>query len=123
MNLPFALCIIYAGIIFGASSVPGNRLPHLFFADHILHLVEYMILGTLLAWWRSSTLKVHSPLIVVQATIFASLYGLTDEFHQFFVPGRSPDPADWVADTVGAFIGAFAVFGIRQIMSIDKRRR
>ena len=32
-------------------------------------------------------------------------YGVTDELHQFLTPGRTPDPADWAADTLGAAIG------------------
>ena len=36
----------------------------------------------------------------------ASLYGATDEFHQSFVPGRDSDVLDWVADTLGAALGA-----------------
>jgi len=32
------------------------------------------------------------------------LYGATDEFHQVFVPGRTPEIYDLVADGVGALI-------------------
>ena len=31
-----------------------------------------------------------------------SLFGVSDEWHQSFVPGRSCEVADWVADTLGA---------------------
>lgn len=33
-----------------------------------------------------------------------SLYGITDEYHQGFVPGRTQDVWDWVADTTGAVL-------------------
>lgn len=36
------------------------------------------------------------------SVLLASLYGMTDELHQAFVPGRSADVADWLADTLGA---------------------
>jgi VanZ family protein len=42
------------------------------------------------------------------ALSLASLYGATDEFHQSFVPGRSADVLDWLADTLGAALGASA---------------
>jgi VanZ family protein len=32
-------------------------------------------------------------------------YGMSDELHQWFVPGRSADVADWYADITGAAIG------------------
>jgi VanZ family protein len=40
------------------------------------------------------------------AVVIGSLYGGTDEFHQSFVPGRTADPLDWVADTLGVALGA-----------------
>ncbi len=43
---------------------------------------------------------------VVLAIVCASLYGVTDELHQYFVPGRACDPADWLVDTCGAALGA-----------------
>jgi VanZ family protein len=39
----------------------------------------------------------------------ASAYGAIDEFHQSFVPGRDCNVWDWLADTLGAFLGALAV--------------
>lgn len=45
-------------------------------------------------------------LLVLAAVVIASLYGITDEFHQSFVPGRMSDPADWFTDTCGAALGA-----------------
>jgi len=39
------------------------------------------------------------------AIALATMYGMSDEFHQSFVPGRSPDRFDVVADCVGATIG------------------
>ena len=40
------------------------------------------------------------------ATLFAMTYGLSDEFHQLFVPGRSAELYDALADTIGGFLGA-----------------
>lgn len=36
-----------------------------------------------------------------------SLYGLSDEFHQFFTPHRTVDVFDWLADTTGAIAAGF----------------
>ena len=40
----------------------------------------------------------------------ATLYGLTDEWHQAFVPRRSADPLDLLADAVGAACAAAALY-------------
>ena len=42
------------------------------------------------------------------AWVIAVAYAASDEWHQSFVPGRSPDAADWFADAVGALAGAGA---------------
>ncbi|MDR0991105.1 MAG: VanZ family protein [Propionibacteriaceae bacterium] len=60
-----------------------------------------------------TTLRPPSRLTVwraVGAVVLASLYGVTDEFHQSFVPGRSPDPKDWMVDTIGAICGVVLVW-------------
>jgi VanZ family protein len=43
---------------------------------------------------------------VAIAVGLATLYGLTDEFHQNFTPDRAPDVRDLFADALGATIGA-----------------
>ncbi len=40
--------------------------------------------------------------------VSVSLFGATDEWHQFFVPGRSCEFGDWVADSVGGGLGLLA---------------
>ena len=55
---------------------------------------------------------------VIGAVLIASLYGVSDEYHQRFVPGRMFDVLDMVADALGASAGA-AVVGA---CSIIRRR-
>jgi len=83
-------------LIFAASSrsaVAGPRLPHF---DKVVHFSVYGLLATLLCrqgrGWRAA----GWTLLAVSA------YGATDEWHQFFVPGRSCEWGDWIADTTGA---------------------
>lgn len=83
-------------LIFTASSrsaVAGPRIQHF---DKVVHFSVYGLLGTLVcragrgragAWW---------------ALAVVSAYGATDEWHQSFVPGRSSELGDWIADTAGA---------------------
>jgi VanZ family protein len=44
------------------------------------------------------------------AWLIAALYGLTDEFHQAFVPTRTPSAGDLVADAAGAALALGAVW-------------
>jgi hypothetical protein len=43
------------------------------------------------------------------AVLGAAIFGVSDEIHQIFVPGRSPDVRDWIADLLGALAGVWAV--------------
>jgi VanZ family protein len=43
-----------------------------------------------------------------------SLYGISDEFHQSFVPGRTPDPVDWATDTAGAGVALAGILIVRK---------
>lgn len=45
---------------------------------------------------------------IVLTVLFCSIVGALDEWHQTFIPGRSGgDLRDWIADTLGGFLGFF----------------
>ncbi len=103
-------------MIFAVSSIPGEDLSTLPAPDYIMHTIEYSGLGILLCWWRLA--EGERPLkALVQAVILGCLYGITDEFHQYFVPGRSTSVSDWLADTVGTTAGASIALMMRHIYS------
>lgn len=79
--------------------------PDVDVVSSIAHFCEYTVFGALLA----NALRHHMPLrkAVVVALACGSAYGITDEFHQLFVPGRMCDPVDWAVDTAGTLLGAF----------------
>ena len=99
--------ILQMAIIFGASSLSDpDPLPG-GVSDKGGHLIGYVILSVLLlralsggrvagVTWRAATL----------AILGSTLYGVSDEFHQSFVPGRTPDIFDVMADATGATIGS-----------------
>ena len=58
--------------------------------------------------------------VFVWTVVFAMAVGAFDEFHQSFTPGRSGnDPYDWLADTLGGFIGS--LFGLIAHRMLQKR--
>lgn len=108
MDLPLVFSIIWAGFIFGASSIPGQHVPSLGISDKLIHFLVYAILGFLLMWWRRGKQEGGPGPALTQSVLMGSIYGATDEFRQGFVSGRSPDPSDWVADSAGVVFGAMA---------------
>jgi VanZ family protein len=57
------------------------------------------------AWQRRVTM-----VMVLASVAIGSIYGVTDEYHQLFVPLRQAEAMDVVADTIGAGIGAVAAY-------------
>ncbi len=105
---------LYAGTIFYLSSQshPEEQLPSFLIedvSDKVLHAVEYGILALLCyRAFRWATGPAVARQAVVLAIVTASVYGITDEAHQLFVPFRESSWQDWLADTIGATIGAIS---------------
>jgi VanZ family protein len=106
--------VLYAGAIFyfSAQSHPEDHLPSFIFkqiSDKVLHAVAYGILSFLCyCAFRWAAGQAAARRAVVLAILTASFYGLTDEVHQAFVPFRESSWLDWLADTIGAAIGAMS---------------
>jgi hypothetical protein len=70
------------------------------------HFIAYFIL----AWTFYVGLGAYGSFRIKAAVIIMCLvYGITDEYHQSFVPGRSPDIMDLRNDTIGAALAMLAV--------------
>lgn len=97
-------------LIFVQSSLPSPDMgPDLPGQDKLLHLAAYAVLGFLAGRAFATLRGLRSGLAVcLAAFLFAFLFGLSDEWHQSFVPGRMADGWDLLADGMGALIGAVA---------------
>ena len=91
-------------VVSGSSSPP--RLPASV-SDVAAHAIAYAVLGAAMlravSGADSSRITVGGVLLAVALTV---AYGLTDEVHQSFVPGRTPELRDLAADALGAAAGA-----------------
>ena len=75
--------------------------------DKGAHFIEYTGLAVLVAYAAFRTWPDRAVLrVLLAAVIITTGWGVLDEFHQAFVPERSPDPADALADLLGAITGA-----------------
>ena len=109
----WAPVVVWAGLIFILSSHQTGTAVEIVWTDFILkksaHIVEYGILTALMyrallgsgverkraGWW---------------AIGFSVLYGLSDEFHQSFTPGRDGRLRDVVFDTIGALTAVYIIW-------------
>ena len=97
---------VMAGIFF-LSHQPGETLPlpALPGLDKLAHFAVYGLLAaTLIRACRPAMRQLRPGRVVAIAILWCLLYGLTDEFHQSFIPGRSVSLLDILADTLGALV-------------------
>ncbi|MEO0323058.1 MAG: VanZ family protein [Myxococcota bacterium] len=82
--------------------------PH---KDKLAHLVEYAGLALLTVRASRLTWPTRPPARVAAfAVMLTASFGLTDELHQAFVPGRTADAWDLFADVLGAVLGVGLFF-------------
>ena len=100
----WAPVIAYMAAIFYVSSLPQPVVPP--GGDKPWHLLAYLGLGVVTVRAVAGGLAASIDWrIAVVAIAIAGGYAATDEFHQIFVPGRSADVNDLLADTVGVVLG------------------
>lgn len=109
LNLGYRLPVLaFCIFIFWQSSFPSlNSQPLFPHDDKLMHLGAY----ALLAFLAARNLKQEKPFfsqtkLSVLTILFAALYGLSDEFHQAFVPSRVASGWDFAADVLGSILGA-----------------
>ncbi len=113
--------ILWAAIIYFTSSIPTAKLPSVDFPsfDKGVHFFIFFTLAALTH--RAVRFQDRIPLVakhhVLSTILFVVLYGLVDEFHQYFVPGRNPSVLDLLADAIGALIYLGLFFLIRRVHS------
>lgn len=105
----FLPVVLAMGGLFFLSHQPGDSfsLPAISHIDKVLHCLVYSVLGFSAYWalpWGWP--KRHPWLAALVVTLFCLFYGISDEFHQSFVPGRTADVFDVAADTSGGVLAA-----------------
>ena len=103
--------IAYCLAIYIQSDHPSpERIPTFAFSDKILHFLAYGLLAIL--FFRAYTtlpLKDRINMLILLSIGSATLYGISDEIHQYFVPYRQADILDAIANAIGSICGV-AIF-------------
>ena len=111
----FAAALVWMGLIFHLSSLSQDEASGLLeavsrlgvFRSYLGHLVLYGVLATVVqmnfwAWTHAGMYRLRWALM---AAALASLYGVTDEYHQSLVPGRVASTIDMGVNAIGAAAG------------------
>lgn len=111
---------LYWIILFILTSLPSGMAITTDVSDKINHFGAYGLLSvflysTLYFQNKFSILKKYPALFTV---VIASVYGALDEIHQMYVPGRSAEFLDWIADFTGSIV---AVLITRYLLEYIKK--
>ena len=101
--------IVYCLVIYIQSDMPSiERIPSFEFSDKVLHFCAYAVLGLLFyRAYQTLRFKDDPRMLLMISIISATLYGISDEIHQYFVPFRDASIWDVVANTLGAICGVY----------------
>ena len=110
-RLSVVLAIVWMSVLFLLSGTPDLKPPISGPGfDKIYHAGAYALLAVLfLAGLQPDARDGYRWPQIGLAILLAGLYGLADEWHQSFVPTRTPDAWDVVADVTGAMAGTLIV--------------
>ena len=114
-KLHLAWPLLIMAVFYGLSSLPVTPLPEnsalrgLFhripsLVQNALHVPTYAALAWTTWWALGAWLRGQSARLI-SACAIASAYGVFDEWHQSFVPGRHASLIDVTLDVAGAVLG------------------
>lgn len=110
--------LLVMGLIFYFSSLPDPGGPPGGISDKTAHFLIYGALGAsmirALAGGRSAAMTLPT---ILAAMALSTLYGVSDEIHQYFVPPRTPEILDIAADAAGACAGVILLTVLARLLS------
>ena len=110
--------LAFCSLIFLLSDQQILPMPTTFeFQDKFLHTGAYWVMG-LLSWRAFRHFGMSASTLGLVSFLFCSLYGVSDEWHQSFVPGRESSAADWLADSFGAALAMGVLLKFKPIQRL-----
>ncbi len=103
---------VYWIVLVVLTSLPTTSLPKVGVSDKIQHFLAYFILAVLL----NLSLLIQKKFELRQnrssylSLLIVTLYGIFDEVHQHFIPGRFCEFSDFAADLLGGICGVLLVY-------------
>ncbi len=112
VGLVYIPLVIYWLLLITATSLPAADLPSIGTIDKVNHFIAYFglsVLLTLCLLFQTKYGFLYKKAFLISFLVVI-LYGVIDEVHQLFIPGRMAEISDWLADTAGALLGVFLVW-------------
>jgi VanZ family protein len=111
--------LLVMGLIFFFSSLPDPGGPPGGISDKTAPVLIYAALGaSLVRALAGGRITAMTLTRILFAAALGTLYGVSDEIHQHFVPPRTPDILDVAADAVGALVGAMLMTLLARLLLV-----
>jgi VanZ family protein len=91
---------------------PASDVP---FSDKIYHIIEYALFGYLLARTVAFHTGSSAGALFAVVMVLGTLWGASDEAHQYFVPCRDANISDIMADAAGVLAGYLIFKRVRRV--------
>src|SRR5512134_122120 len=105
-RLYLVLLVLWVAFTFLLTSIPiPDLVVPVRYVDKLAHFGFYAVMGFLCAMWRRESADTTRS-VMLASLAFAAFIGAADEAHQHWIPGRSVDIVDWLADAAGGGTGA-----------------
>lgn len=124
MTLRFLYAIpiaLYSLLIFYLSSLTSTKIPDFgfYWQDKVIHAGAFFVYGVFLQIFLEKSIRIQSKKrFIIIFLIIGCIFGASDELHQYFVPGRTCELLDWLADATGILLSLGAVSFVRKRSSI-----
>lgn len=123
--LPMLPALLYMAVIFWMSSRPAPeslKVWPILWQVKLVHIVEYGVLALLWAFGltRAGLSSWHRA--AVAAVLITFLWGISDEIHQNFVPGRTAKLADALTDLLAAVLAIGLCYAWRRLIHRSTHR-
>lgn len=111
--------IVYWIILFIGTSLPSDHISDIFaVTDKLKHFSAYLVLAFLINLnfhFQDKNVKLAQYSLII--TFFLCVtYGMLDELHQMWIPNRSAELMDWLADSLGSIVGILVSTGFISII-------
>lgn len=105
--------LVWMSVIFRASSISSypEHITGPEWPGRVAHLGEYGILSLLYLIALRGTSQLNKLQLFLISIVLTTLYGISDEIHQLYVPGRSAEAFDILLNFMGA-VGGAVLFSI-----------
>lgn len=127
MNYRFLSAIpiaLYSLWIIYLSSLSSPTIPDFGFTwqDKVIHAGAFFVYGMFLQLFLAKTLRLKfGAKYILLFFLIGCLFGASDEVHQYFVPGRSSEVLDWMADTTGLLLSLVMIFSFSKFRTSSKK--